>query len=124
MLSESDRKHYEELLMEEREEALEALREFDATRDQSLQDEMGELSVYRMHPADIATETMEREKKFLLASAEGERLYTIDEALRRLINEPENYGVCQSCGSEIQKKRLEVVPETQLCAACQAASED
>lgn len=119
MLSSSQRDRVEVRLREERDRAVEALREFDETRDESLQEELGELSSYRLHPADIGSETMEQEQQFLLASAEGRRLSEIDEALRRLYKEPEDFGKCERCGREIGMERLEVVPATTLCADCQ-----
>ncbi|HET8657037.1 MAG TPA: TraR/DksA C4-type zinc finger protein [Longimicrobiaceae bacterium] len=123
MLSKEDREAVERLLRGEREEALAALREFDQERSQTLQEEAGELSVYRFHMADIGTEAMEREKQFLLASKEGERLYRIDEALRRLYADPEAFGQCARCGSPIGLERLRLVPEVELCAACQDSLE-
>ena len=54
---------------------------------------------------------------------EGERLYRIDEALRRLYADPEAFGVCARCGKPIGMARLDVVPETTLCADCQRAVE-
>lgn len=119
MLSKAERDQVERRLMEERESAVEALREFDAQRGESLQEESGELGLYRFHLADIGTEAMEREKSFLLASKEGERLYAIDEALRRLYGDPESFGRCSRCGEDISMERLTVVPSTEHCARCQ-----
>lgn len=124
MLTEDQKKKVEKLLHSQREEAVEALREFDEARDDSLGDRLGELSVFRLHPADIGTETMEREKQFLLASAEGRHLQEIDDALRRLIQNPEGFGVCEKCGQDIAMERLEVVPETTLCASCRRETEN
>jgi RNA polymerase-binding transcription factor DksA len=62
---------------------------------------------------------MEREKQFLLASKEGEHLYRIDEALRRLYADPDRFGTCARCGKEIGLERLTIVPEVELCASCQ-----
>jgi DnaK suppressor protein len=124
MLTREDLERVETRLRSEREDALEAMRHFDSERGQTLQDEAGELSVYRFHMADIATEAMEREKRFLLASKEGERLYEIDEALRRLYREPETFGSCSRCGAEIGMDRLMVVPSARLCADCASVSED
>lgn len=28
------------------------------------------------------------------------------------------YGICEKCGSEISKKRLEILPETKYCTKC------
>ena len=47
---------------------------------------------------------------------EGRRLYQIDEALERLYKEPEAFGRCEVCGRDIGVERLEVIPETPLCA--------
>lgn len=124
MLRQEQRDQVEKRLQEERERALEALTEFDRQRDLSLQEDTGELSVYRFHMADIGTEAMEREKQFLLASKEGERLYEIDEALRRLYSDPERFGVCEKCGRQISMERLMVLPSTTLCAECARAAED
>ena len=119
MLTGEQRAEIEVRLREERELALEALREFDADRADSLLDAIGELSEYRFHPADIGTESMEQEKQFLLASVEGRRLYDIDEALRRLYAEPELFGHCARCAKTIPMERLRLIPYAAHCAECQ-----
>lgn len=124
MLTKDVRDRVEKRLLQERAEAVEAVKEFDAGNQTSLLDATGELSVYRFHLADIGTETIEQEQSFLLASKEGERLYEIDEALRRLYKEPESFGVCQRCGRDIEEERLDVVPATRHCAECQRALEE
>lgn len=123
MLTQDERALVERRLLEERERALEAISEFDETFATSLQERAGELSVHRLHMADIGTEAQEQEKQFLLASKEGERLYRIDSALRRLYDDPEAFGRCANCGRDIAVERLEVVPEGELCADCQRAAE-
>jgi DnaK suppressor protein len=124
MISEQDRERIEGRLQEERALAVEALEQFDRTLGQPLGEQAGELSVYRFHMADIGTEAMEREKQFLLASNEGERLYQIDEALRRLYGDPESFGICEKCGRQISLERLTVVPSTTLCAECARTAEE
>jgi DnaK suppressor protein len=119
MLTQTERDTIETLLLRERERALEAVADFDRENEDSLEEDSGELSSYRFHMADIGTEAMEREKQFLLASKEGERLYRIDEALRRLYGDPEAFGTCERCGSPIGMDRLMVVPEATLCSSCQ-----
>ena len=123
MLTEQDRQTIEKLLLRERESALEAIGNFEEESEDTPREDTGELSSFRFHMADIGTEAMEREKQFLLASKEGERLYRIDEALRRLYSEPESFGTCQHCGKPIGMERLQVVPEATLCADCQRAAE-
>jgi RNA polymerase-binding transcription factor DksA len=115
MLTDDERSTVEARLLAERERALEAIGDFDAlTKD--LRERAGELSLYDQHPADFGSESGEREKQFLLASVEGRRLYEIDEALQRLYRTPEEFGVCAVCGEAIGRERLDVVPETTLCA--------
>jgi RNA polymerase-binding transcription factor DksA len=123
MLTEEQRKTIEARLLRMREDALDAIGHFDADN-QDLRERAGEMSVYRFHPADLGTEMEEREKEFLLASQEGRRLYEIDDALRRLYREPERFGVCAVCGKDIEWERLDVIPETAVCAADARAGEE
>jgi RNA polymerase-binding transcription factor DksA len=114
MLTQEQRDRIEKLLRRERGDALEALGHFEE-RSQDLRERSGELSLYRLHLADIGTEAQEQEKDFLLASQEGRRLYEIDEALRRLFRDPEAFGTCERCGREVGFERLEVIPHARLC---------
>lgn len=123
MLTQQERERVEKLLLAERERALEAIGSFEHETADTPREDSGELSAYRFHMADIGTEAMEREKEFLLASQEGERLYQIDEALRRLYADPDEFGKCSNCGRWIPLERLEVVPEASLCADCRRAAE-
>jgi len=52
---------------------------------------------------------------------QAERVARIDRALRKLADEPEDYGLCEECGEEIAQGRLVAMPEATLCAECQAA---
>ena len=115
MLTSEERGRVERVLLQERARALENIEHFDE-RMTDLRDRAGELSLYRFHPADVGTESHDQEQDFLLASVEGRRLYQIDEALERLYREPETFGTCEVCGREIGVERLEVIPETRLCA--------
>ena len=124
MLTEADRKRVEARLLEDRKRAVEALASFDRERVSSLLDDTGELTLYRLHPADIGTESMELEVQFLLGSQEGRRLYEIDDALRLLYKTPETFGVCERCGKDVEVERLDVVPHATLCAACQRLTEE
>jgi RNA polymerase-binding transcription factor DksA len=123
MLSKADQERIEGRLLEERNRAIEALGDFDDEQTRSLLDRVGELTAYRLHQADLGTETMDQETQFLLASEQGERLYRIDDALRRLYDDAESFGTCRKCGRTISTERLELVPESELCADCQRAAE-
>lgn len=52
---------------------------------------------------------------------QAERVARIDRALRRLADQPDEYGLCEECGEEIAQGRLSAMPEATLCAECQAA---
>lgn len=113
----TNRKKIEERLLAERESALERLGSLDErTRTQLGGEDDGELSNYPQHLADEGTDTMEQEKSYLLASAEGRRLYQIDEALRRLYKQPDDFGNCVVCGKAISAERLDLIPWTTTCA--------
>lgn len=63
-------------------------------------------------------------KEFLLSLSDAERkqLSLIEGALKRI--ERSDYGICQSCGADIGKKRLDVVPWAPLCIVCQQREEE
>jgi len=44
------------------------------------------------------------------------RLLAIDKALERIKNK--TFGFCTNCKKPIEEKRLEIVPETELCLNC------
>jgi RNA polymerase-binding transcription factor DksA len=120
-MNQSQREAVEQRLMQERQRAIEALRQLDD--DARAGDSDGDLTKYPLHLADEGTDSMEREKDLVLLGAEGERLYEIDEALRRFYRSPEEFGTCERCGQPIAQERLELVPWTQYCARCQEALE-
>jgi RNA polymerase-binding protein DksA len=121
LLNKKDLKHFEDRLLEERKKLLGQLGYLERTLNQTQRDSAGDLSAYSFHMADMGTDAMEREKTFLFASAEGRLLYNVDEALRRLYRN--EYGICQSCGKEIGKARLDAIPQASLCVACQEKQE-
>lgn len=121
MLNKKDLKHFEDRLLEERKKLLGQLGYLEKTLNQTQRDSAGDLSAYSFHMADMGTDAMEREKTFLFASAEGRLLYNVDQALRRLYRN--EYGICQSCGKEIAKARLDAIPHVSLCVACQEKQE-
>lgn len=122
-MTDKERQHLEQRLLQERERVEEALRRSDEQTRISTEDD-GELTQYKQHPADEGTDTMEQEKALLMLGRESDMLEDINEALRRLYKEPEQFGRCQNCGAEIEMERLELVPWAQHCLSCQRAAED
>ncbi|MFQ5709638.1 MAG: TraR/DksA family transcriptional regulator [bacterium] len=71
---------------------------------------------YATHFADLGSDTVGKELSSYLKARTGEYLKHLDLALERI--ERGSYGPCLSCGEEIQKERLEVVPHTRYCVSC------
>ncbi len=87
----------------------------------SQRESSGDLSGYSFHMADVASDNYEVEFSLGRASDEQNILYTIDEALKRV--KDGSYGNCTNCGKEIPRRRLEALPYTELCIACQSKNE-
>jgi RNA polymerase-binding transcription factor DksA len=72
-----------------------------------------DVAVVDQHPADVATDTAERELDLARVAMLEARLAQIDDALARL--KQGAYGRCQVCGKPIPDERLEVMPDTPYC---------
>ena len=106
--------HLETRLLEERQKALRGLGFFsDAQRDRASGD--SDLTGYTDHMADQGTEAMEREKAAVFATKEGRYLYRIEDALRRLYTDPDNFGRCHATGKPISFERLDALPHARYC---------
>jgi DnaK suppressor protein len=117
-------KYFEARLLDERGRVVKELGNYSDTFNVSAQDAGGELSAYSFHMADQGTDAMEREKAFLFASQEGRFLWHIDQALRRLYRDPDNFGKCHNCGQEIAFDRLDALPHARYCISCKQREED
>jgi len=67
--------------------------------------------------ADRCTADLEKESLFERSSQLGTHLRLVEAALSRIENG--SFGVCVGCAEEIQPRRLEAIPWTQFCLACQ-----
>jgi len=67
--------------------------------------------------ADKAANSYNKEFLFHQSSSERQVLQMVESALERL--RQGSFGQCISCGGEINAKRLEAVPWTRYCIACQ-----
>ena len=113
----------ERLLLRERDKTLRSLGRFAEQSKMARDSADNDLSSYSFHMADQGTDAMEREKSFLFASKEGRYLYRVEEALRRLYNSPEEFGICHSCGNAIPFARLEALPHARYCLDCKMKEE-
>jgi RNA polymerase-binding protein DksA len=108
-LSESDLKHFETRLLEERARIMREMGHLENTiLKVNPRDSAGEVGGYSFHMADAGTDSMEREISFDIASKEGRLLREIDDALRRIYNGV--YGICEASGKPIARARLEALP--------------
>jgi len=67
--------------------------------------------------ADRAANSYNKEFLFSQSNNERQLLQMVESALGRI--REGTFGACISCGEEINSKRLEAVPWTQHCIACQ-----
>lgn len=107
--------HIERRLHEERARALRSLGLWDQMAKADRESGDSDLAAYTDHMADQGTEAMEREKAALFATKEGRYLYRIEDALRRLYNDPETFGTCQATGQPIGFERLDALPHARYC---------
>lgn len=114
--SKTELKYFKKIIEEKRKEVLD---DFNVQKESVLDPLTGEYvretSSYSMH-MDFGTDSMEREKAFLLAAREIRYMENLNEALKRI--EKEIFGFCKTCGKLIEKKRLEAVPIATQCIEC------
>lgn len=123
MLKKNELTHIEKRLQEERRRALRSLGLFDKMAKADRESGDSDLSAYTDHMADQGTEAMEREKAALFATKEGRYLYRIEEALRRLYNDPKTFGSCHTCGTDVGFERLDALPHARYCIDCKLKEE-
>lgn len=110
--------HFEQRLLEERKRLLHELGQASELFNSPEQERAGDITSYPFHMADQGTDTDEQEKQFLFASQEGRFLMQIDDALRRLYQSPETFGICENCGEPIDYERLDAIPYARFCIRC------
>ncbi len=114
MLSKRDLKHFEKLLVEERDRLTASIRNIEeASRTESGRDNSADLASF----AETGTDSFNLETALNIASTESERLHDIMDALKRI--EKGTYGICEGSGKPIPKKRLEAFPSARYCVEYQ-----
>jgi RNA polymerase-binding protein DksA len=71
--------------------------------------------------ADVGSTSLERDAEMSLANNTRDMLIQTERALERL--DDRTYGVCESCGNPIGKRRLMVFPRATLCMTCKQREE-
>jgi DnaK suppressor protein len=82
-------------------------------------DAAGESDAFGQHPADVASDTVEREIDLSLRLEAGDVLGEITAAQRRLAEGA--YGRCETCGRPIDDDRLRALPWARRCIADERA---
>lgn len=121
-MNKRERRKFEKILLQMREKKLEyiaMLRELAISRTQ--RDASGDISAFTSHPADISTESDEREKVASLITRETQVLKELEAALERISDA--TYGKCDVCGGDIPPTRLAALPFATLCVKCQTEAE-
>jgi RNA polymerase-binding transcription factor DksA len=115
-----DKKIIEELktkLEEQKESLVKELGSF-ATKDPNLKHNWD--TKYPNNPDgdkdDEADEAQEYDNKLSLEYSLELNLKNVNIALEKIAGE--KYGTCENCGKEIEKERLEAIPEAKLCMKC------
>jgi YteA family regulatory protein len=75
--------------------------------------ETTELSNYDNHPADNATDLMNKHTRLALRKHAEDEIQDIKDAL--LAMKEGTYGICTECSKEIPLERLEAIPSTTTC---------
>jgi DnaK suppressor protein len=88
----------------------------------AMNEETSELSVYDNHPADVASELLDRELRLGQLIADSDYLTEIDEALAAM--DAGTYGVCRVCHQPLLQERLEAYPTALTCVRCKRVVED
>jgi DnaK suppressor protein len=70
---------------------------------------------------DDAESEKGRQLSHLLSERDRIKLAQIEDALDKI--EDETYGICEECGCDIPKKRLNVLPFARCCIECQSDME-
>lgn len=121
-MNKAELQKYKELLLKKKESLSKDIKQISKEAlSKSQRDATGELSGYTFHMADVATDNYDREFNLGLATQEQKIVWEISEALGRI--KDKSYGSCLGCSKPIPKRRLQAMPETKFCIACQSSSE-
>ncbi|MDQ2732365.1 MAG: TraR/DksA C4-type zinc finger protein [Armatimonadota bacterium] len=117
-----DPKKFRPLLEQERERLMKSVHpEGDTRLGEDSADFVGDLSDYPDHPADLGTETFERDKDAALRDNARDLLEGVENALLRM--DSGSYGLCATCGKPIPEGRLLALPSAVNCVPCQTTLE-
>lgn len=112
-MSEGQRAHFREILMQWKRELME---EVDRTM-HHMKDEAANFP----DPTDRATQESEFSLELRTRDRERKLIRKIDQAMHAV--DRDEYGFCETCGTEIGIRRLEARPTATLCVDCKSLDE-
>lgn len=121
-MSKRDAKKYQQSLQEIRKKLIgeiELLEKDNLKR--TTREASGDLSGYRLHMADVASDAYAQEFAIGLVSSEQNLLREVEKALNKV--DSRDYGMCENCGKRISVKRLKAIPYAHLCIDCKEKEE-
>lgn len=113
-MNKKDREHYTRLILDERQRKLSALGRLQGTLDE----------INDSRAAEYEEEvTLSDDKEYLskLIEQDARGLEEINNALEKVLDG--SYGMCESCGEQISRDRLEAIPTAVLCMECKRQEE-
>jgi DnaK suppressor protein len=114
-LTDDQRRHLEKRLLEERTRAQDIIRRYDDQRETPTAAD-GDISNYPFHLADQGTDSFDQELTAKLAERASRELEQIDDALQRLYEAPERFGLSEVSGKPIAFERLDLIPWARTAA--------
>jgi DnaK suppressor protein len=118
-MSPLDTERFRDALLEERKRVDSAIDYMRGENPRS--DDDGTESHFDNHLAEAASTTLDEEIDDTLEENSEHVLAEIDQALARI--DAGTYGICVSCGREIQLERLEAIPYATQCIDCKRRDE-
>jgi DnaK suppressor protein len=107
-----------EKLLEERAEYMEKAEQFKAEADQlARENEPGDIQ-FDEEGGEGGTTNIDRELDLVLSAQARAAVDEIDQALAKIVSG--TYGVCERCGQNIPRARLEALPYAALCVQCKS----
>jgi RNA polymerase-binding transcription factor DksA len=84
-----------------------------------VQKEMPDQDIERTgDPLDRVSAMLSQQNEAASIARSIEGVNTITETLRRLRSDPSSFGICKTCKTTIPIERLEILPTTLTCTAC------
>lgn len=112
-----DVKKYREALEAEKERLLDQIRRIDdRTAGRDRLDSQVSAEDFDEPGGDAASDTLERTQAMAIGENFRDLLAHVEHALAKL--EKGTYGLCDSCGKNIAKARLDFLPWAAMCAEC------